>query len=1107
MRFLPLFSLLVILFILPVQVYPQQVVLNEIMASNSTTMPDEDGDYPDWIELYNAGSEPLNLAGFGLSDNWEQPFRWVFPEITLEPGGFLLVWASGKDRNNPHQPLHTNFSISAAGEEVLLTHPDGTLIDSHDPLPIPTDISYGRQPDGEDAWLFFTEPTPDAPNITQGYSTLLTTPEFSATSGFYADPFSLQLTSTDPGATIHYTLDGSKPGPDSPVYTVPLEMTSRQGDPNILSIIPTNNNPNPGPPYYEGWQPPDGEVKKANVVRAIALKEGALPSPVSTATYLVAPQGEQRYTLPVFSINTDMENFFDPDIGIYVPGHHNNYFQRGREWEREVHLEFFEPGGLPGFSQNIGVRIHGGTTRSRPRKSLRLYSRSDYGTSRITYQLFPDKPINDFNRLLLRNSGNDWDWTVFRDAFLQHLAKDMNVDIQFYRPAIVFVNGEYWGIHNMRDRYDQHYIETHYGIEEQDMVMLENNAHFDRGNPAGRQHYLDMLSYMNQHSMANNQHYQEVITRIDPWSFIDYQVAHIFAMNTDWPGNNALYWRYINDGYDPEAPPHLDGRWRWMLLDMDFGFGLPFFYVPGVDEGPAHNTLAFATEPNGPSWPNPPWSTFMLRRLLENTTFRNNFINRFADMLNTGFHQDHVNAVIDSIQGMLEPEMQEHIDRWRRPPTMSEWHDNINVMRNFANLRPGYMRQHIMDHFNLQGTATVNLTVNEPYMGRLQMNTVTVSPDPHWSGIYFTGVPVQVIARPNPGYRLKTWEGISALPSDTLQLMLTGDISITAVFEESGDFPGDEMNPVAHRLSLGDYVFNYWDHNEPAGNFPDHMVFQQSEMNDPRLEDEMTHPYHVPYLDYHHDDMGNLGFPYRLTRRTRINGLGADGISFINTGRERDLGAAVLALDTRGVFGVDVTWTGGTEIANSRAYAIRLQYRVGHEGGFADVTDVAGNPVEYMRSSTAGHEAVLGPVALPASTHNQPYVQLRWKYYYTGEQLSDEFGARDMLRLDDIRVQASGATGLNPSPPLLQQPVRVLQNHPNPFSTTTRIPFEIDSPTHVLITVHDQRGVEVKRLLDQNMESGRHTVDFHAGNLPAGIYFYRVYTLWSTHSKRMMLLK
>jgi hypothetical protein len=776
---------------------PQTIAINEVMSSNATIIADEDGDFEDWVELYNFSGIAINLEGYGLSDSYANPFKWVFPSITISPGQYLLIWTSGKNRINPEAPLHTNFSISAAGEEIILTDPSGSLIDGMDPTAVPTDFSYGKFPNGTGEWRFFTSPTPAAPNVGPGYGFLLSPLQFSHPDGFYTSEFQLTISSANEGVQIYYTLDGSEPNESSTLYQGPITITSRIGTPNDISMIPTNNNNEPGPPYYEGWQSPLGEVFKINVVRAKAIHTDAPPAKAATYSYLVDSEGHNRYSLPIFSLSTHRNNLFDPEIGIYVHGNgdYPNYFQEGDEWERPANITFFELDGSFGFKEDIGIRLHGNTTRSRPRKSIRVSSRSEYGNSWINYQLFPDKQVNAYKRFILRNSGNDWDWSIFRDAFMQYLAKDLHVGTQYYRPSIVFINGEYWGIHNVRDRYDEHYIYSHYGIEENEMTIMENNSLFKFGNLAGVDHYNYMLNYLTNNNISQSTHYDAIKTMIDIESFIDFQLTHIFVMNTDWPGNNSLYWRYVRDGYDPNAPAGRDGRWRWLILDTDFGFWLPFFYVPGYEVGPAHNTLAFATEENGPSWPNPSWSTLMLRRLLTNQTFKVQFINRYCDLLNTTFSSQHVVSVIDSISGLLEPEMQEHINRWRRPTSMDEWHDNVEVMRSFALQRPSYQHQHIKQKFGLSGEAYVTLNVSNEKYGYIRINSIDIKigtkgvlqhPYP-WTGYYFKGIPIEVEAIPFPGYHFSHWEGASSSANTTLSIDLSTNIELTAHFTRTDE--------------------------------------------------------------------------------------------------------------------------------------------------------------------------------------------------------------------------------------------------------------------------------------------------------------------------------
>jgi hypothetical protein len=844
--------------------------INEIMASNGATLADEDGDYPDWIELYNSGGQPVQLLGWGLSDNLGVPYKWVFPDITLQPGSFLLIWASGKDRSQPGSPLHTNFAISASGEAIYLTSSSGELVNGSLAVEMLRDISYGRCTDGSHNWCFFDQPTPGAANTTPGYAEALSPPDFSQPAGFYNDPITLQISHNDPEVTIYYSLDGSEPAPGNPNTTciyfpllgsslstapppIPTTFSKTTSCIDLLmhTIYPYKNQYplNPGDPFgsflsrnnvsfpYSGDllindrspEPyqlaainaqfthapflPANNFSKATIVRARAFKDGAIPSRSVTRTYFV---GASSFNLPVISIVTEENNLFDYENGIYVAGkvaddwrlvypkaiwnglEPGNYNQRGDEWERPAHIEFFDPTGIQWLSQNIGLRIHGGWTRSYSLKALRLYARKGYdGTDTFDFPFFPGlekngqpgEAITSFRRLLVRNSGNDIYLTLFRDALMQRLVNHLWVDTQVTRPVIHFLNGEYWGMMNLREWYDKYYLSSHYGIDPEQIVILTNYYYIDAGFPEDRNHYLDTLSYIQQNGLSAPQHYAYLQTRIDTENYIDYNVAQIYFANTDWPGSNLNYWRKRTAQYEPAAPFGHDGRWRWILFGLDFGFGL------GAPV--SHNTLEFATMPGGVSWPNPDWSTFLLRSCFENQVFRNDFINRFADLLNSAFQPTRVIGIIDTMQAEIAAEIPTHILRWEQPSSYQNWLTQVNTLRSFATNRPGYMRQHIQDKFGLAGKTELTIARNIDG-GLIQINRIVVDSDlpghpspatPYpWTGVYFEGVPLPITALPASGYQFSHWTANPEIltPEQTtdpqITIALTQNTLLTAHF-------------------------------------------------------------------------------------------------------------------------------------------------------------------------------------------------------------------------------------------------------------------------------------------------------------------------------------
>ena len=692
--------LMLVLLIIPHFLISQGVVINEIMPSNSITIYDEDGDASDWIELYNGSSEQVNLDGYYLSDDSLEITKWQFGSAVIEPGEYLIVFAS--DKNKFADYWHTNFKISASGEEILLNDGSGTIIDQVFVPASRSDISYGRISDGSLTWIF-QESTPGSSNTGIAIKDYSDPVAVSLPGGFYSSAVLVELSAGD--SRIFYTLDGSDPDSNSTEYTAPVS------------------------------------IQETRVLKAVSFKENHLPGLTSYNTYFI----NETTDLPVISLSADPYDLFDANFGIYT-----NYTM---DWERPAHVEFFEDDNSPGFSENCGIEIFGSYSASQAQKSFTVKFKDQYGVSKIEYPLFSDFSITTFKSFVLRNSGNDFPYTHIRDAVMEALVKDLDIDYLEYRPATTFINGEYWGIYNIREKINEHYIASrHPEVDLDNIDLLENNIDVIQGDALS---YQQLIDYISTNDMTTDVAYAYLDSVIDLDECILYFAAQAYYDNMDWPGTNIKFWRERSE----------TGKWRWILFGLDFGFGL---YAHGEWE----DHIAFMFSPVETRYSNPPWATLLQRKLIENPTIRNRFINQIADLLNTNFTSTRVVTIIDSLANNIAGEIPRHRMRWGLSG------ENLNKMKAFAQNRPAFLRDHVRSYFDCgnDGRITVNVTEG----GAVQLNTLTLqSADSPSRGMYFIGNPVQLKAIPAPGYKFDGWSG--AVTSDDAALSLSVAVRSTTI--------------------------------------------------------------------------------------------------------------------------------------------------------------------------------------------------------------------------------------------------------------------------------------------------------------------------------------
>lgn len=717
-----------------------QVVLNEICAANGDLIYDTDFfNFPSWIELHNTSSSPFNVGGYYLSDTNAEPFKWVIPfGTTIAANGFLLIWCDGRNTK-----LHTNFLLDAEGEEVILTKSNGVVIERLSYKQQYANVSYGRTTNGTGPWEYLVTPSPQSSNFNKTGVEVLSPPLFSKSSGRYGASQQLELSSETTGSSIRFTTDGSEPTTTSSLYTTSLSLSS--------TII----------------------------IKAKVFKDGYLPSKTRSNTYFI---NEHSSSLPTISISTNPLYLYDNTLGIYVQGTNGvDGFCQGtpanwnQDWERHAVFEYFDKDGKELVEQAVDIRIGGNCSRTQPQKSLVVKARDKYGSNTINFRFFESKDVHNIGGLMLRNSGNDFNVSMIRDELMQKLTVgEMDIDYLDYQPSILYLNGQYMGIINIREKIDADYVESNYSLSKDKIDLLET---FENALEGSADTYINYRQTLQGMDRSTPQAFDYIDQNIDVQSYIDYLVTQIYYGNTDWPGNNIKFWRPRANG----------GKFRWILWDLDFGFAL---YEPWASSA-THPTLNFATATDGPGWPNPPWSTLHIRLVLQNPIFRARFIQTMNTAINTTFKPERVIEMINSMKGTIEDEVPYHKQRWWG--TKEEWNWEIEKLRQFAISRNAYMKQHVIDFFGLTDNVTVS-TNNLTGGGKIKLNGVILNQAENNSQIA-KGLPFQIQALPNVGSRFREWkitkQEASAVPmilaNDLWRYSDTGTLPATNWFSENFD--------------------------------------------------------------------------------------------------------------------------------------------------------------------------------------------------------------------------------------------------------------------------------------------------------------------------------
>lgn len=620
------FSIVCGLFVLLAVSAQADVVINEIMTNNGVFT---DGEHYDWIELYNNGTKTVNLSGWGLSDTRKDLMQFQFPKDTLLKGGqSLLVYCTGEEgiANNPRRSLYySSFKLSDDGETIYLTDANG---ETQDKLKYPQqygNTAYGLAADGE-TWGYFDNATPLKANGKKVYASQAVRPVIETAAGFYTlgSGEKMQVVISGEGE-IRYTLDGSEPTRDSALYTGPIS------------------------------------IKQTTVVRARTCDGDKIMSPSVGATYII----NDPSVVGVVSVSTDSKYLYDPSMGIFVRGNNaqSNYYY---DWEYPLFFEYFDVNGDRQLAQNVSFHVTGTSTRGYSQKSFAVHARDAYGDeNRFNYNPFKNRDYDSYKAFTVRSTGSDVVAARIRDAAFTALAKDLGIMYLDATPVVVYLNGDYHGHYNLREKVNKHSIAQWEGIEDKDIIdridVLEGMADDERIQNGDNDDWLALREYVKKNDLNDPVHLKYVTDRLDVDSFFTWVSFEIGCLNADL--ENVRVYRVPG------------GKWKYILYDVEAG---------GVSDMRALYMLMDSSRAG--SRVSSQYS--LLHNLLKVPEMKDRFLTVFAHVMEHCFlYETKVDPVFDEWVEVLEQLLPRHFQKY---PIMNifEWRANVRAVRFYIRIMP-----------------------------------------------------------------------------------------------------------------------------------------------------------------------------------------------------------------------------------------------------------------------------------------------------------------------------------------------------------------------------------------------------------------------------------
>lgn len=737
-------STLLLIFVSIINLLNAQLVINEYSCSNISTVMDVFGEYEDWIEIRNNGGSAVDLTGYFLSNRATNLTKWEVPSGSIPANGYKMVYCSGRGTVNGAE-LHPDFTLTQTQgtDWIILTNPSSAVVDSIKIIHLTKqNHSVGRSSADPTQWKLYSTPTPNAGN-SAGIEFYTPKPVMSLAPGFYTGTQTVTLTCSDPAATIRYTTNGDNVTATSTAYSGPISIAS------------------------------------TTVLRAVAFGVN-LPSMTETNSYFI----NVTHTIPVVSVCS--EDIYD-------------LIANGNGWSaNEVgSFELFEEDQTFIDEGEGDFNKHGNDSWAYDQRGFDFIMRDQFGiNNEVHHQIFPEKTRQKFQKLILKPAANDnysfeSGGAHIRDAYVHTLSirADLKLDERTWRPCILYLNGEYWGVYEIREKnFDADYTKYYFGQDKFNLEYLQTwgGTWAEYGAPNAQSNWDALVNYIMTNNMANQTNFDYVDSQLSWKSLIDYFVINSVVVCQDWLNWNTAWYR----GLDPTGN---NKKWNYSLWDMDATFGHYVNYTGIPSDEPDADPCNVENLPD----PGGQGHTAILKKLMdENTTVNQYYITRYADLMNTYLNCDYMIPLLDSMINEIQPEMQDQIDKWGG--TMTGWQNNVQALKTYITTRCSALQTGLVDCYDLTGPYAVTFDVSPVLSGTIKVNS-SWAPTYPWTTEYYGGIETLLIAKPEPGYVFDHWEFTTgpmnlAITEDTNGINIVGAENIVAFFViDDGDTDNDGL--------------------------------------------------------------------------------------------------------------------------------------------------------------------------------------------------------------------------------------------------------------------------------------------------------------------------